>query len=150
VAEICLGLEPWLRDAAGRLSRGYVLAIDYGYDAAELYGPRRLAGTLLGYRGHRVEEDPLADPGEIDLTAHVDFTALERLAATTGFRTVSRSNQSDFLVAVGLEEELRALQSSPDLVLADYARARSAILRLLDPRHIGRFQVLTLERNPAG
>jgi hypothetical protein len=51
---------------------------------------------------------------------------------------------------VGLEEELRALQSSPDLVLADYARARSAILRLLDPRHIGRFQVLTLERNPAG
>ena len=150
VAEICLGLEPWLRDAAGRLARGYLLAIDYGYDAAELYGPRRLAGTLLGYRGHRVEEDPLADPGEIDLTAHVDFTALERLAATTGFRAVSRTNQSDFLVGAGLEDELRALQSSPDLALADYARARSAILRLLDPRHMGRFQVLTLERNPAG
>ena len=150
VAEVCLGLEPWLRDVAGRLARGYVLAIDYGYDAAELYGSRRLAGTLLGYRGHRVEEDPLADPGEIDLTAHVDFTALDRLAATAGFRTVSRTNQSDFLVAGGLEEELRALQSSPDLDLADYARARSAILRLLDPRHMGRFQVLTLERNPAG
>ena len=64
VAEICLGLGPWL-GSGRRLARGYVLAIDYGYDAAELYGPRRLAGTLLGYRGHRVEENPFAAPGEL-------------------------------------------------------------------------------------
>jgi SAM-dependent MidA family methyltransferase len=146
VGEISLGLGEWLRGVATGLERGYVLVIDYGHDATELYGPRRLAGTLLGYRGHRVVENPFEDPGLVDLTAHVDFTALERLAAASGFRTVSSTTQSEFLVAAGLEEELRALQSSPDLTLADYTRARSGIVRMLDPRHMGRFRVLVLER----
>ncbi|MGD0122875.1 MAG: SAM-dependent methyltransferase [Candidatus Limnocylindrales bacterium] len=146
VAEISRGLGPWLDEVAGRLARGFVLAIDYGYEAAELYGPRRLAGSLLGYRGHRVETDPFAAPGLVDLTAHVDFTAVQRLAAARGFRTVSLTTQSEFLVAAGLEEELRALQASPDLTLADYTRARSGIVRMLDPRHMGRFRVLLLAR----
>jgi SAM-dependent MidA family methyltransferase len=148
VAEICLELEPWLRGVAGRLARGFVLVIDYGHDAPELYGPRRLAGTLLGYRGHRVVDNPFTDPGQIDLTAHVDFSAVRRLAETLGLRTVSLTTQSEFLVAAGLEEELRALQASPDLTLADYTRARSGIVRMLDPRHMGRFRVLTLARGP--
>jgi SAM-dependent MidA family methyltransferase len=148
VAEICLELEPWLRGVAGRLARGFVLVIDYGFEAAELYGPRRLAGTLLGYRGHRVVDNPFTDPGRVDLTAHVDFTAVRRLAETLGFRTVSLTTQSEFLVTAGLEEELRALQASPDLTLADYTRARSGIVRMLDPRHMGRFRVLTLARGP--
>ena len=147
--EISLGLGEWLRGVADRLARGYVLVIDYGYEAAELYGPRHLAGTLLGYRGHRVEVDPFAAPGETDLTAHVDFTAVERLAASLGFRTVSLTTQSEFLVAAGLEEELRALQASPDLTLADYTRARSGVVRMLDPRHMGKFRVLTLARGVA-
>jgi SAM-dependent MidA family methyltransferase len=149
VAEISLGLGEWLRGVAARLARGFVLAIDYGYEATELYGPRRLAGTLLGYRGHRVEVDPFAAPGETDLTAHVDFTAIERLAAYHGFRTASLTTQSEFLVAAGLEEELRALQTSPELTLADYVRARSGIVRMLDPRHMGKFRVLTLARGVA-
>jgi SAM-dependent MidA family methyltransferase len=146
VGEISLGLGEWLRGVAARLTRGYAMVIDYGHDAAELYGPRRLAGTLLGYRDHRVVENQFDAPGQVDLTAHVDFTALERLAAANGFRTVSSTTQSEFLVAAGLEEELRALQSSPDLTLADYTRARSGIVRMLDPRHMGRFRVLILER----
>jgi SAM-dependent MidA family methyltransferase len=145
VAEICLGLKPWLEGSAVHLARGFVLVIDYGYEAAELYGPRHLAGTLLGYRGHKVETDPFAAPGQTDLTAHVDFTAVSRLAAGLGFRTVSLTTQSEFLVAAGLEEELRALQASPDLTLADYTRARSGIVRMLDPRRMGGFKVLTLE-----
>jgi SAM-dependent MidA family methyltransferase len=94
-------------------------------------------------------ENPFEDPGQVDLTAHVDFTALERLAAANGFRTVSSTTQSEFLVVAGLEAELRALQSSPDLALADYTRARSGIVRMLDPRHMGRFRVLVLERAPS-
>ncbi len=147
VAEIALGLAPWLDEVSARLPRGIVLAIDYGYDAAELYGPRHLAGTLLGYRGHRVETDPFAIPGQIDLTAHVDFTAVRSLAEARGFRTVSLTTQSEFLVAAGLEAELQALQASPDLAFADYTRARSGIVRMLDPRHMGRFRVLTLARD---
>jgi SAM-dependent MidA family methyltransferase len=146
VAEICLGLDPWLRGAAARLERGFVLIVDYGYEATELYGPRRLAGTLLGYRGHRIIPDFLSDPGGIDLTAHVDFTALQLLGERHGLRPVALTTQAEFLVAAGLENELQALQAAPDLTLAEYARARSGIVRMLDPRHMGRFRVLTLER----
>ncbi len=150
VGEICLGLAPWLDDAARRLARGYVLAIDYGYEAAELYGPRHLAGTLLGYRGHRVQEDPLVEVGLTDLTAHVDFTALRLLGERRGLRSVALTTQAEFLVAAGLESELQALQASPATTVADYMRARSGIVRMLDPRHMGRFRVLTLAARPAG
>jgi SAM-dependent MidA family methyltransferase len=149
VGEISLGLGEWLRGVATQLASGYVIAIDYGYEATELYGPRRLAGTLLGYRGHRVVENPFEAPGQVDLTAHVDFTAVQSIAADHGFRTVSSTTQSEFLVAAGLEEELRALQASPELTLADYTRARSGIVRMLDPRHMGRFRVLILARDAA-
>jgi SAM-dependent MidA family methyltransferase len=164
VAEICLGLEPWLDGVAARLARGFVIVIDYGYPAAELYGPRRLAGSLLGYRSHRVVDDPLTDPGQIDLTAHVDFTAVARLAERRGFVTgglaerspfpvvggiAGLATQQEFLVAAGLESELQALQSSPETTAEDYLRARSGIVRMLDPRHTGRFRVLTLERDAA-
>jgi len=147
VAEICLELEPWLAEVAGRLHRGYAIVIDYGSATAELYGPRHLAGTLLGYRAHRVAHDPLANIGLTDLTAHVDFTAVERLASAAGFEPVRFETQSRFLLGAGLEQELQAIQASPQTTLDEYLRTRSAIVRLLDPRHMGRFGVLTLGRN---
>jgi SAM-dependent MidA family methyltransferase len=146
VAEICLGLEPWLDEVAARLAHGFVIVIDYGHPAAELYGPRRLAGSLLAYRSHRVVHDPFADPGVTDLTAHVDFTALRLLAERRGFVAAEPTTQSEFLVAAGLESELQALQASAETTAEDYLRARSGIVRMLDPRHMGRFMVLTLER----
>jgi SAM-dependent MidA family methyltransferase len=148
IGEISLGLAPWLDEVAARLDRGYVLVIDYGYPAAELYGPRRLAGTLLGYRGHRVVGDPFDSPGQTDLTAHVDFTALQTLAERRGFRAAGLTTQQEFLVAAGLEAELQALQASPHTKIEDYMRARSAIVRLLDPRHMGSFRVLVMSRKP--
>jgi SAM-dependent MidA family methyltransferase len=147
VAEICLELEPWLDDAAARLDRGFVIVIDYGYPAAELYGPRRLAGSLLGYRSHRVVDDPFADVGLTDLTAHVDFTAVARLAERRGFVSAGFATQQEFLVVAGLEPELKSLQTSPETTAEDYLRARSGIVHMLDPRHMGRFRVLTLERD---
>jgi SAM-dependent MidA family methyltransferase len=146
VAEICLGIEPWLNDVVARLERGFVVVIDYGYPAAELYGPRRLAGSLLGYSGHRVVDDPFSAPGLTDLTAHVDFTAVRLLAERLGFVAAGLVTQSEFLVEAGLEAELQALQASPETTAEDWLRARSGIVRMLDPRHMGRFRVLTLER----
>jgi SAM-dependent MidA family methyltransferase len=147
VAEICLGLDEWLAEAAATLDRGYVLVIDYGAESAELYDPRRYAaGTLLGYRNHAVVEDPFGQVGLTDLTAHVDFTALRLLGERHGFRAAPLATQPEFLVAAGLEAELQALQATPDLAAADYMRARSGIVRMLDPRHMGRFKVLTLEK----
>jgi SAM-dependent MidA family methyltransferase len=147
IAEICLGLDEWLAEAAAALDRGYVLVIDYGAESSELYDPRRhAAGTLLGYRDHRVVEDPFGGVGLTDLTAHVDFTALRLLGERHGLRAVPLATQSEFLVAAGLEAELQALQATPDLDPGDYMRARSGIVRMLDPRHMGRFKVLTMEK----
>ena len=146
VGEVCLGIEPWLDGVAAELARGFLLLIDYGYVAAELYGPRHLAGTLLGYRGHRVVENPFADPGRVDLTAHVDFTAVHAAATERGFVAEPLATQQQFLIEAGLEPELQSLQASPELSLADYARARSGIVRMLDPRHMGRFRVFVAER----
>ena len=147
IAEICLGLDAWLAEAAAALDRGFVVVIDYGAESNELYDPRRHhAGTLLGYRGHHVVEDPFEQIGLTDLTAHVDFTALRLIGERHGLRTVSLTTQSEFLVAAGLEAELQALQASPQTTAPDYLRARSGIVRMLDPRHMGRFRVLTMER----
>lgn len=146
VAEICLALGPWLDEVNARLERGFVIVVDYGHPAAELYGPRRLAGSILGYRGHRVVDDPFSAPGQTDLTAHVDFTAVRLLAERLGFVAAGLVAQSEFLVAAGLEAELQALQASPETTAEDWLRARSGIVRMLDPRHMGRFRVLTLER----
>ena len=146
IGEVCLGLAPWLDDVSRRLARGYLLVIDYGYEAAELYGPRHLAGTLLGYRDHHFVENPFADVGLTDMTAHVYFTAIQVLGERRGLRSVALTTQTEFLVSSGLESELQALQASPETTASDYLRARSGVVRMLDPRHMGRFRVLTMER----
>ena len=91
-----------------------------------------------------MQEDPFAEVGLTDLTAHVDFTAIQVLGERRGLRSVALTTQADFLVEAGLESELQALQASPETTAEDYLRARSGIVRMLDPRHMGRFRVLTL------
>ena len=77
------GLEAcrWIEEAGKRLGRGFVLTVDYGREAAELYDERHMRGTLLAYSRHRASEDFLHAPGEQDLTAHVNFTALDLVGA---------------------------------------------------------------------
>lgn len=147
LAEICLALEPWLDEVARRLARGYLLVLDYGATAPELYGPRHRAGTLLAYARHRVSGDPFTAVGCQDLTAHVDFSALQRLAEARGLIPLGLVKQSEFLVAAGLADELRALQASEATTFEDYARARAGVVRMLDPRAMGRFRVLLLGRD---
>src|ERR1700747_3476574 len=73
------GLEAcdWISEIGRRLERGYVLTIDYGHPAADLFDDHHMRGTLLAYHNHRASEDFYSSPGEQDLTAHVNFTALE-------------------------------------------------------------------------
>jgi len=149
-AEIALDLDDWFVALAQWLRNGVVVAIDYGHEAAELYGPSRRAGTLLGYLGHAVVDDPLASVGRQDLTAHVDFTALEAAAAGAGFTFMGRSTQARFLMELGLEELLERARAEPGLSLGQYVELRAGVVRLLDPRHTGGFQVLALGRGPAG
>jgi SAM-dependent MidA family methyltransferase len=144
-AEICLGVDHWFRDAVAPLERGLVLLIDYGATAAELYAPAR-GSTLRAYHRHRVHDDALAAVGQQDLTAHVDLTAVERAAAAAGLEPLGRTSQAMFLARLGIGELLVELQSRPGTDLASYLAAKSAVLRMLDPRATGGFAVLLFGR----
>jgi SAM-dependent MidA family methyltransferase len=144
-AEICLALDGWLREAVAPLDRGLLLVIDYGYPAAELYEPTR-GSTLRAYHRHRVYADPLVAIGRQDLTAHVDMTAVERAAAAAGLDAVRRTTQGEYLASLGLGRLLVALQDEPGATLESYLAARSAVVRMLDPRATGAFTVLEFGR----
>jgi SAM-dependent MidA family methyltransferase len=146
-AEVCLAAPRWLCAVADRLvPGGAVLVIDYGHDAAELYGPRRMAGTLLTYRGHEVGDDPFDAVGHTDLTAHVDITALERAGVVTGLELIGSTTQGPFLARLGLGEMLAELGRHPGVEAQVYLEARAAVGRLLDPRQLGGFRVLAWAR----
>ena len=150
-AEVCLAAPRWMLEvAATRLAEGGVLlVIDYGHDAAELYGPRRMAGSLLTYRGHEVSDDPLTAVGHTDITAHVDVTALERAATDAGLTLVGSTTQGPFLARLGLGDMLAHLGREPGTDPQSYLAARAAVARLLDPRHLGAFRVLAWARPTA-
>jgi len=143
--EVCLALDGWVADAARTLERGEVLLIDYGYAAAELYRPDR-GSTLRAYHRHRVHADALVAIGRQDLTAHVDFTAVERAAVIAGLVPMGRTTQARFLDALGAGELLVGLQSDPAIDLGRYLEARAALVRMLDPRATGGFAVLAFGR----
>lgn len=145
-AEICLGVDGWVAGVARDLERGAALVFDYGYPAAELYGPARREGTLRAYLGHTVHADPYRHVGRQDLTAHVDVTAVERAAAANGLAILGVTTQAEFLVGAGAGELVAAAVADPDLPLADRLALRSAIARLLDPRAMGGFRVVVLGR----
>lgn len=145
-AEVALGPTGWIAEVAAALERGYVLVIDYGYPAAELYGPERRDGTLKAYTRHTVHDDPYRAVGEQDLTAHVDFTALMDAARDHGLTVLDLTTQADFLADAGIGEILVAMQRRPGITAEDYLAARAAVMHLIDPGGMGRFRVLTLGR----
>ncbi len=100
--EINLAADEWLAAAAARLARGVILTVDYGYQSAELYSPRRREGTFLCYYRHTALDDPYVRIGAQDMTAHVDFGALERAGQRLGLEALGFSTQGIFLGNLGL------------------------------------------------
>lgn len=147
-AEICLALDRWIADAAASLERGELLLIDYGYSAEDLYRPER-GSTLRAYHRHRVHADPFVAIGRQDLTAHADLTAVERAAVAAGLTPLGRTTQARFLAALEAGELLVGLQGDPATDLGGYLEARSALVRMLDPRATGAFRVLAFGRDLA-
>jgi SAM-dependent MidA family methyltransferase len=109
-AEIHLASLDWLKGAAASLQRGFIITIDYGYLADELYGPMRQNGTLLCYYQHAVEEDPYIRVGMQDITTHVDFSSLIKTGEELGLATAWYGEQYRFLMAAGMMQEVLALE----------------------------------------
>ncbi|WGV27017.1 class I SAM-dependent methyltransferase [Halotia branconii] len=140
-SEINLAALDWLGIVADRLHRGYVLTIDYGYPASRYYNPRRSQGTLQCYYRHRYHNNPYINIGQQDITAHVDFTALERSGKEYGLKKVGFTQQGLFLMALGLGERIAAI-SHQKLPISELLRRRESLHQLLDPMGIGGFGVL--------
>ncbi len=145
-AEVCLALAPWLREASDALERGFLLTIDYGHTAAELYGPQRLKGTLRCYFQHTVSASPYDYPGGQDITAHVDFTALERMGARHGLESYPLVRQGAFLRNLGLGDLQRRLTVA-DLRQGRRDANRMAMLEIARSGSMGDFRVLVQRKN---
>jgi SAM-dependent MidA family methyltransferase len=131
-AEVRLAADSWLRGVAQSLTRGFVITIDYGYLAAELYGRMRMNGTLLCYFQHQVEENPYIRVGLQDITSHVDFSALMLSGAAAGLEKIWYGEQYRFLMAAGMMEELLALETRP-VPAEQRLKERLALKKLLLP-----------------
>ena len=117
--EINLRAPDWMKQVAQHLDRGFVLTIDYGHTAQDLYRSDRKQGTFLCYSQHCINEDPFLRVGDQDMTAHVDFSSLAATGDRQGLHTTGFTNQMSFLMGLGIEQMLADLeQDSPEFTSA--------------------------------
>ncbi len=140
-SEINLAALDWLRMVAERLQHGYVLTIDYGYPASRYYSPRRSQGTLQCYYQHHRHDNPYINIGRQDITAHVEFTALERWGDHCGLQKVGFIQQGLFLMALGIGDRIAGLSTTNQSIQQVLLR-RDTLHQLIDPIGLGGFGVL--------
>jgi SAM-dependent MidA family methyltransferase len=139
--EVSPAAENWWRDAASILERGWLMTIDYGLGADELFSPARLRGTLRAYFRHHFADDLLANVGEQDLTAHVNFPAIQAVGEFAGLKTESFATQAQFLTRI-LDAAMK------DQSFGEWNASRTRQFQTLThPEHLGRpFRVLVQSR----
>ncbi len=141
-AEVCLEACDWIENAGRALERGFVVTVDYGHEATALYSEHHNRGTLLAYHQNTVSEHVLESPGAQDLTAHVNFTALDLWGRRAGLARTGLVTQSQFLVALGRGNEFADLYE-PRQTEMEKLRARLLLKNLIHPEGLGeKFQVL--------
>jgi len=144
--EVSLMVADWIGSVAERLVRGFALTIDYGDLAEQLYTADRPRGTLMAYRGHAASEDFFSAPGEQDLTAHVNFSALINAGEDAGLNLTGFTTQERFLSALGEPSQFADLYG-PGQSEVERLDARLKLKRLIFPEGMGTvFKVLVLHK----
>jgi len=140
--ETCPAAENWWREAAAILERGRLLTIDYGLTNDELFSPGRARGTLRAYFRHHATDDVLANPGEQDLTAHVNFSTIQSAGEGCGLKTETFSSQAQFLTRIA-----ERIFRNPESFGEWGAKQNRQFQTLTHPEHLGRaFRVLIQSR----
>jgi SAM-dependent MidA family methyltransferase len=144
--EVCLPAIDWTSQIARAIHRGFFIAIDYGYTRTEQLAGRH-RGTLMAYRHHSASPDPYQAPGEQDLTAHVNFTAVSAACDQTGMKVEKLLTQSQFLMGTG--EKTQFEDAFEDCRLPqERAKVALQLKHLVTPEGMGEnFQVLIGSRN---
>ena len=130
-AEVNLQALDWVEKVGRWLKRGFVLTIDYGSLADELYAPHRQEGTLRCYYKHRVSENPYERVGEQDVTSRVNFTALIRKGEEAGLNFTGLVPQYRFLIGLGFIDEMETMERG--LSEIDGLQLRLSLKHLIDP-----------------
>jgi SAM-dependent MidA family methyltransferase len=105
-AEVNLAALRWLQGVAQAVERGFVITVDYGFSAPELFSPQRLRGTFLCYRDHRALANPYSMLGLQDMTSHVNFSSLIDWGEEYGLQLTGLVPQYRFLLALGILDEV--------------------------------------------
>lgn len=147
LAEVNLQAIEWLKRAANAFNPGYLVLVDYGAEAAELYDKSlRPRGSLRAFGRHRFIEDALSEPGEYDITTTIDWTSVKRACREAGLEIVSFERQDRFLLRAGLLEELSRLTAG-EATDAASIQLRTAARELILPGGMSEsFQVLVARR----
>jgi SAM-dependent MidA family methyltransferase len=148
-AEAGIAACEWIRSAAARIERGFILTVDYGHDARELYDERHMRGTMLAYRGHASGEDFYASPGEQDLTSHVNFTALRLWGGDAGLETIGRVSQTQFLLAMARKNNFADLHDAGHDE-TDKLRGRLKFKTLIHPEGMGETFEVQIQKKRIG
>jgi SAM-dependent MidA family methyltransferase len=143
--EVSLEGPRYIAQIANSMKRGFAVVIDYGYTRHEQVAGRHL-DTLACYRQHTMSGNPYEAPGEQDITAHVNFTALEAAATTAGMAKLGLVTQSQFLLGVG-EETQFADAFEGCAVPQEHAKVALQLKHLVTPAGMGEtFHVLVLAK----
>ncbi|MEA5448177.1 class I SAM-dependent methyltransferase [Leptolyngbya sp. CCNP1308] len=143
--EVHLAALDWMKTVAAKLHQGYVLTVDYGYPASRYYSRARSQGTLQCYYQHAHHDNPYSHLGHQDITAHVNFTALEHQGEQCELETLGATQQGMFLMALGLGDRLAALgqiQASDPTTVNLAIQRRDKLHQLINPMGLGNFVVL--------
>ena len=140
--ELCPAAEQWWREAAVALGCGKLLVLDYGLTAEEFFAPERKEGTVRSYHRHLSSGDVLANPGEQDITAHVNFTAIRAAGESAGLKTESFLTQAQLLTSIA------ARTWEDEGVFGEWTAERIRQFQTLThPEHLGRaFRALVQSR----
>ena len=141
LAEICLSLEPWMKNISEALERGFVLTIDYGHPAKLLYSPTKPYGTIRCYYNHTLSQNPYERVGLQDITAHVDFTAVMTLGKQYGLKNDGFESQANFMNHLGLTTLIRGLRNL-NIEQRERDANRMGMLELSRMGGLGEFRVL--------
>ena len=146
IAELRPTACQWIHSLAKRVNTGFVLIVDYGFPRFELLAAHRTKGTFSCYRAHRRDSRPLEDPGEKDISAHVDFTSLAEAALAAGFCIEGFADQHHYLVGAS-QDLLTKVSNPPD---EPSQKSLRALQTLLHPESMGtQFHYLALSKGVA-
>ncbi|HKG46780.1 MAG TPA: SAM-dependent methyltransferase [Pyrinomonadaceae bacterium] len=148
IIEINLTIDDWLTEVSAKLKQGFLITVDYGAEAAELYDPTlRPEGTLRGFSRHGFVDDLLAGPGEYDLTASVNWTQVKTVGEELGWKVTEFASQDKFLLNAELLDQLQYRLDNAESDAEKMPLTTSAREMILPGGMASSFQVLVQKRS---